>query len=208
MLKRDESVHSPLPYGYIDQLRQILASWPHFRDWQWAQRALGTKLGHLGASAPEWFTVIEDQIDHDDPDSVWRIRKLSGNYRGGWAAAKYCRCGVLSGGSHYTSSSSYRCAPPRSACSTLGKRIRGATRRVVGNRTRAGRRRAVSRNRYNRGSSAAPTLSTTVRHLQWPFTSIRTRARPDGVRYRLCTGHTKGPRELTDDLWKERCISM
>lgn len=81
--KRDESAHSPLPYGYIDQLRQILASGPHFRDWEWAQNALGTKLGHLGASAPEWFTVTEDQIDHADPDCVWRIRKLSGNYRGG-----------------------------------------------------------------------------------------------------------------------------
>jgi hypothetical protein len=81
--KRDESVHSPLPYGYIDQLRQLLTAGPHFRDWQWAQGALGSKLGHLGASAPDWFTVTEDQIDRDDPDCVWRIRKLSGNYRGG-----------------------------------------------------------------------------------------------------------------------------
>jgi hypothetical protein len=41
--RRDESVHSPLPYGYIDELRQMLAAGPHFRDWQWAQSALGAK---------------------------------------------------------------------------------------------------------------------------------------------------------------------
>lgn len=33
-------------------------------------------------------------------------------------------------------------------------------------------------------------------------------ARSDGVRCRLRTRHTQGPRELTDYLWKERCISM
>ncbi|MEI7298284.1 VPA1269 family protein [Paraburkholderia tropica] len=81
--KRDESVYSPLPYGYIDQLRQMLVAGPHFRDWQWAQGALGSKLGHLGASAPDWYEVTEDQIDRDDPDCVWRIRKLSRGYRGG-----------------------------------------------------------------------------------------------------------------------------
>jgi len=41
--KRDESVHSPLPYGYIDELRRMLASGPNFRDWQWAQNALGKR---------------------------------------------------------------------------------------------------------------------------------------------------------------------
>ena len=81
--KRGESVYSPLPYGYIDQLRQMLAAGPHFRDWQWAHGALGSKIGHMGASAPDWFDVTEDEIDRDDPDCVWRIRKLSRNYRGG-----------------------------------------------------------------------------------------------------------------------------
>ncbi|MGF6408371.1 gamma-mobile-trio integrase GmtZ [Paraburkholderia sp. MM5482-R1] len=81
--KRRESVYSPLPYGYIDQLRQMLAAGPHFRDWEWAQGALGSKIGHMGPSAPDWFEVTEDQIDRDDPDCVWRIRKLSRNYRGG-----------------------------------------------------------------------------------------------------------------------------
>lgn len=92
--KRDESVHSPLPYGYIDQLRQILAEGPDFRDWRWAQNAHGARPGHLGPSAPDWFEVTEDQIDRDDPDCVWRLRKLSRNYRGGqvlemWSPARW-----------------------------------------------------------------------------------------------------------------------
>ncbi|MHA6847408.1 VPA1269 family protein [Ralstonia syzygii] len=80
---RDESVHSPLPYGYIDELRQMLAAGPHFRDWHWAQSALGVEIGKAGRGAPDWFEVTEEQIDRSDPDCVWRVRKLSGNYRGG-----------------------------------------------------------------------------------------------------------------------------
>ncbi|MDR5777141.1 MULTISPECIES: integrase family protein [unclassified Caballeronia] len=85
MPKRDESVHSPLPYGYIDQLRQMLAAGPHFCDWQWAQSALGSKIGHFGAGAPDWFDISEDRIDHEDPDCVWRVRKYSRGYRNGQA---------------------------------------------------------------------------------------------------------------------------
>ncbi|RDK05266.1 gamma-mobile-trio integrase GmtZ [Cupriavidus lacunae] len=81
--KTDESVHSPLPYGYIDELRQMLAAGPHFRDWQLAQGALGGDIGQRGRSAPDWFEVTEDRIDRNDPDCVWRVRKLSANYRGG-----------------------------------------------------------------------------------------------------------------------------
>ncbi|WP_028231604.1 gamma-mobile-trio integrase GmtZ [Paraburkholderia mimosarum] len=78
--KRDESVHSPLPYGYIDELRQMLAAGPHFRDWHWAQSALGSDIGQRGGNSPtDWFEVTEDQIDQNDPDCVWRVRKL---YRG------------------------------------------------------------------------------------------------------------------------------
>ncbi|MFL9908775.1 gamma-mobile-trio integrase GmtZ [Paraburkholderia sp. RL17-337-BIB-A] len=80
--KRDESVHSPLPYGYIDELRQMLAAGPHFREWQWAQSALGAEIGKGGRRAPDWFEVTEDQIDRNDPDCVWRVRKVSPNYRG------------------------------------------------------------------------------------------------------------------------------
>ncbi|AZQ49625.1 gamma-mobile-trio integrase GmtZ [Burkholderia cenocepacia] len=81
--RRDESVHSPLPYGYIDELRQMLAAGPHFRDWQWAQSAHGGEIGRSGRIGPDWFEVTEEQIDKNDPDCVWRIRKVSQNYRGG-----------------------------------------------------------------------------------------------------------------------------
>src|SRR5258708_1185344 len=73
--KRDESVHSPLPYGYIDELRQMLAAGPHFRDWLWAQNARGSEIGQSGRFAPDWFEVTEDQIDRKDPDCIWRIRE-------------------------------------------------------------------------------------------------------------------------------------
>lgn len=75
--KRDESVHSPLPYGYIDELRQMLAAGPHFCNWQWAQNAMGVEIGQSGRSAPDWFEVTEDQMDRNDPDCVWRERVMS-----------------------------------------------------------------------------------------------------------------------------------
>lgn len=79
--RRDESVHSPLPYGYIDELRQMLAAGPYFRDWQWAQSALGAEIGQPGRGAPDWFEVTEEQIDRDDPDCVWRERPLTNGRR-------------------------------------------------------------------------------------------------------------------------------
>jgi hypothetical protein len=76
MPRRDESVHSPLPYGYIDELRQMLAAGPHFRDWRWAQSVLGVGIGQRGSSAPDWFEVTEAQIVQGDPDCVWRERQM------------------------------------------------------------------------------------------------------------------------------------
>ncbi|KAE8758678.1 integrase [Paraburkholderia madseniana] len=70
----DESVYSPLPYGYIDELRKMLAAGPHFRDWRWAHSALGVESGR-GGLAPEWFPVAEAEIDRGDPDCVWRVRQ-------------------------------------------------------------------------------------------------------------------------------------
>ncbi|MCP4515273.1 MAG: integrase [Delftia sp.] len=81
--RRDESVHSPLPYGYIDELRQMLAAGPNFCDWPWAQSALGVEIGQRGQGAPDWFEVTEGQIDRNDPDCVWRVREVSPKYRGG-----------------------------------------------------------------------------------------------------------------------------
>lgn len=79
--RRDESVHSPLPYGYIDELRRMLATGPNFRDWQWAQSALGAEIGQKGSRAPDWFEVTEDRIDRNDPDCVWRERPVKNGTR-------------------------------------------------------------------------------------------------------------------------------
>ncbi|MGT2505022.1 gamma-mobile-trio integrase GmtZ [Cupriavidus basilensis] len=79
--RHDESVRSPLPYGYIDELRQMLAAGPHFRDWRWAQGALGVELGRSGRSATDWFEVTDDRIDRSDPDCVWRVRQMTNGTR-------------------------------------------------------------------------------------------------------------------------------
>lgn len=73
----DESVHSPLPYGYIDELRSILAAGPHFKDWEWARNVSGPGIGKGGIVAPDWFPVVPSNIDEDDPDCVWRLRPLA-----------------------------------------------------------------------------------------------------------------------------------
>lgn len=69
-----ESVYSPLPYGLIDNMRLMLVQGPTFRDWTWAQNALGARAGSGGRDSPDWFAVNEKDIDKDDPDCVWRIR--------------------------------------------------------------------------------------------------------------------------------------
>lgn len=79
--RRNESVHSPLPYGYIDELRQMLAAGPHFRNWHWAQNALGVEIGQHGKSSTDWLEVPEEQIDRSDPDCVWRERQLKSKTR-------------------------------------------------------------------------------------------------------------------------------
>jgi hypothetical protein len=70
----DESVRSPLPYGYIEELRTILAPGPNFNDWIFAQSAIGAQIGELGAPGKEWFDVDEDMVDRSDPDCVFRTR--------------------------------------------------------------------------------------------------------------------------------------
>ena len=76
---RDEAKPSPLPYGYIDELRQMLAQGPHFSDWTWAHTALGRPIGSRGRVVFDWFRVSEEQIDRDDPDCVWRRRQIIGD---------------------------------------------------------------------------------------------------------------------------------
>jgi len=85
----DESVRPTLPYGYVDELRQMIAEGPNFGEWKWAQAALGTRLSVLGMRktkgaaskedddvtvAPVWFEVPKRLIDKSDPDCVWRSR--------------------------------------------------------------------------------------------------------------------------------------
>lgn len=72
IVKLTESVHSPLPYRYILELRDILGGGASFREWQWAQTASQGKNGWR----KDWFPVTEDQIDPDDPDCVWRYRSI------------------------------------------------------------------------------------------------------------------------------------
>lgn len=70
-----ESVHSPLPYGFIEDMRLMLAQGPNFRDWKWAHGALGPEPGTTAArDGGDWFAVNEEDIDRDDPDCVWRLR--------------------------------------------------------------------------------------------------------------------------------------
>ena len=75
-----ETVYSPLPYSYIQDLRKIL--YPrengNFGDWSWAIKQTGNKRnngagnGRLG----DWFYVDEALIDKGDPDCVWREIEL------------------------------------------------------------------------------------------------------------------------------------
>ena len=75
-----ETVHSPLPYRYIQQARHILCPYPtddsgnkapwvgfHFRDWHWA-------IDHLQYGKLAWMEVPPEVIDPDDPDCVARTR--------------------------------------------------------------------------------------------------------------------------------------
>jgi len=82
-----ESVRSTLPYGYVDELRKMIAEGPNFKDWTWAQNALGASLSQIAKNKGQlpdleddlkvsnvWFEVHPDIIDYADPDCVWRSR--------------------------------------------------------------------------------------------------------------------------------------
>jgi transposase-like protein len=72
-----ESVRTPLPYGYIEQLREMLAQGPNFKDWTWAHTALGSAIGEVGMCTSSWFPVKLSDIDENDPDCVWRFRETT-----------------------------------------------------------------------------------------------------------------------------------
>lgn len=73
--KRTESVRDVLPYGFIVQFRERIASGPNFKDWIFAQSALGFETVTSNNALSDWFEVAEDKIDKNDPDCVWRLRE-------------------------------------------------------------------------------------------------------------------------------------
>ncbi|EHK8976601.1 integrase family protein [Vibrio vulnificus] len=75
-VKHTESVHNPLPYRYIQDLRHILCPKPrgHFSDWKWAQEQTGQ-----GNQSGDWFEVDEILIDKTDKDCVWRSKEVTRN---------------------------------------------------------------------------------------------------------------------------------
>ena len=73
IVRYSESVRMALPYKFIEELRTILAPGSHFRDWTWAQAAVGDRF-HRGSG--DWFEVDDCAIDQSDPDCVWRRRDM------------------------------------------------------------------------------------------------------------------------------------
>ncbi|USE00417.1 integrase family protein [Vibrio sp. SCSIO 43133] len=95
---RTETVRNPLPYRYIQDLRQILCPLPdkteltvieqnlkdnepmlpayhyrHFKHWTWAQQQTGQGQTQSG----DWFEVEPELIDKSDPDCVWRSKEVT-----------------------------------------------------------------------------------------------------------------------------------
>lgn len=70
-----ETVHTPLPYRYICDLRHILCPKARgsFSDWLWAQQQLGQGATQKG----NWFEVNKNLIDKNDKDCVWRAKKVT-----------------------------------------------------------------------------------------------------------------------------------
>ncbi|MCW8334892.1 gamma-mobile-trio integrase GmtZ [Vibrio paucivorans] len=103
-----ETVRNPLPYRYIQDLRQILCPLPdkteltvieqnlkedeqllpayhyrHFKHWTWAQQQTGQ--GERGRDG-DWFDVEPELIDESDPDCVWRSKEVLRKPKGGKTA--------------------------------------------------------------------------------------------------------------------------
>ncbi len=95
----NETVRNPLPYRYIQYLRQILCPLPdkteltvieqnlkdnetllptyqycNFKHWTWAQEQTGQ--GAIGSNG-DWFEVEPELIDKTDPDCVWRTKEVT-----------------------------------------------------------------------------------------------------------------------------------
>ncbi|MCG9629970.1 MULTISPECIES: integrase family protein [Vibrio] len=97
-LNATETVRNPLPYRYIQDLRQILCPLPdkteltviehnlkkgetllpayhyrHFKHWTWTQQQTGQGQTKGG----DWFEVDSELIDKSDPDCVWRTKEVT-----------------------------------------------------------------------------------------------------------------------------------
>lgn len=72
-----ESVHAPLPYRYIMELRELLAPGRNFKDWAFAHNIHGLLDTRPGARGPDWVIVTEADVDESDPDCVVRRRRRS-----------------------------------------------------------------------------------------------------------------------------------
>ncbi len=70
-----ESVRSTLAYGYIEEIRSMIAEGPNFSDWKFAHSATGRRDF---VNCPDWFVVDKKLIDENDPDCVWRHRRPIG----------------------------------------------------------------------------------------------------------------------------------
>lgn len=70
--KNIETVHNPLPYRYIRDLRNILCPkiQGNFSDWLWATSQSGNQKG-------DWFDVDKSLIDKNDKDCVWRTKTVT-----------------------------------------------------------------------------------------------------------------------------------
>ncbi|WP_216937219.1 MULTISPECIES: integrase family protein [unclassified Acinetobacter] len=69
-----ETIKTPLPYNYIQELREVICSAEatSFKDWKWAQEA-GDAIS-LGKSGGDWYEVTSENINFEDPNCVWRKR--------------------------------------------------------------------------------------------------------------------------------------
>lgn len=60
----------------------MLCQGPNFKDWVFAQQALGSDIGsNEGGDGSDWFAVNEEDIDKDDPDCVWRLRRYDAGHQ-------------------------------------------------------------------------------------------------------------------------------
>ncbi|PMG46310.1 integrase family protein, partial [Shewanella sp. 10N.286.52.B9] len=99
-----ETVRNPLPYRYIQNLRQIICPLPdkteltvieqnlkddesllpayhyrHFKHWTWAQQQTGQEVA---GGDGDWFEVEPELIDGSDPDCVWRTKEVTRHIKG------------------------------------------------------------------------------------------------------------------------------